>query len=135
MDPIANMLIALKNASMAKKAEASLPYAKFTHQIAMLLKEEGYVEDVRVEGEGVKTRLVVVLKYMQTGAAKTAKRSRINDVTRVSKMSRRTYAGYRAMPSVRQGKGIAVVSTPKGLMTDKQARKEKVGGEVLFNIW
>ncbi|MDP3989066.1 MAG: 30S ribosomal protein S8 [bacterium] len=135
MDPIANMVTALKNASLSKKSEARLPYATFTHQIANLLLKEGYVEDVSVEGDGVRKKLVITLKFVQTGAAKNAKEGRISEVKRVSKPSRRMYAGYREIRSVRQGRGIALISTPAGLKTDKEARKEKLGGELLFEIW
>ncbi|MDP3988668.1 MAG: 30S ribosomal protein S8 [bacterium] len=135
MDPIANMLIALKNASMAKRPLARVPYSQLNHQIIDLLKREGYVEDVTIEGEGVKKQLVISLAYTQMGVAQSAKKARITGVTRVSKPSRRTYLGYRSVVPVRQGKGMVVISTPQGLKTDKEVRKEKHGGEVLFKIW
>jgi len=135
MDPIANMLIALKNASMARKPEARVPYAQLSHQIADVLQGEGYIATVSAEGIGSRKQLVIELAYVQTGPAKSAKKPRINGVTRISKPSRRTYAGYRSVQPVRQGKGMVVVSTPQGLKTDTQARQEKLGGEVLFKIW
>ena len=129
------MLIALKNASMAKKAQVRVPYARLNHQIADVLAREGYVAGVTAKGDGAARELVIELSYTQTGSAQSAKQPRITDVTRVSKPSRRTYAGYQDVGSVRQGKGLKVISTPQGLKTDGEARKEHLGGEVLFEIW
>jgi small subunit ribosomal protein S8 len=127
MDPIANMLIMLKNASLVNKASVTVPHSKMKEAVLNLLKEEGYVKAVSVEGDTKKT-LEVALMYKGTAP-------RIKGVTRVSKSSKRVYTGVKSIAPVRYGHGLLVLSTPKGIMTDKMARKEMVGGEVLFSIW
>lgn len=127
MDQIANMLIAIKNAGAVKKSSVVLPHSKMKEAIAALLKEEGYIKTYKVEGDTKKT-LEIVIEYR--GAT-----PRVTDVKRVSKSSKRVYTGVKDISPVKYGHGIAVLSTPKGIMTDKLARKEMVGGEVLFTIW
>jgi small subunit ribosomal protein S8 len=127
MDPIANMLIAIKNAGAVKKQTVTVPHSKIKEAIASLLKEEGYIKTYHVEGD-IKKTLEVVLEYK-------GETPRVTDVKRVSKSSKRVYTGVKAITSVKYGHGLCVLSTPKGLMTDKLARKEMVGGEVLFTIW
>lgn len=127
MDPIANMLIMLKNASLVNKTSVVMPHSKMKEAVLTLLKEEGYVKAVKVEGE-VKKTIEVALLYK-------GKAPRISGVTRVSKSSKRVYTGTKSISPVRYGKGLLVLSTPKGILSDKMARKEMVGGEVLFSIW
>lgn len=127
MDQIANMLIAIKNGGFVKKTTVTVPHSKMKEAIAALLKEEGYIKAYQVEGD-VKKTLVIVLEYKGANP-------RVQDVKRVSKSSKRIYTGVKDISSVKYGHGLSVLSTPKGIMTDKLARKEMVGGEILFTIW
>jgi small subunit ribosomal protein S8 len=127
MDPIANMLIAIKNAGSVKKASVVVPHSKMKEAIASVLKEEGYIKTYKVDGD-IKKTLEIVLEY-KGGSP------RVTDVKRVSKSSKRVYAGVKGIAPVKYGHGLRVLSTPKGILTDKLARKEMVGGEVLFTIW
>lgn len=129
IDPIANLINGLKNASTRGLEKASFPYSKMKESILSVLKKEGFVTDFEKKGKDVtKKKLEVTLKY-EEGAAK------INDARRVSKSSRRIYKDVKNIFAVKNGYGISVLSTPKGIMSNRTARKEKVGGEVLFEIW
>lgn len=128
MDPIANFLIALKNASMARHTTMSMPYSRMRHEVARVLSEEGFVGAVSVSGKEKKS-LVVELAYGEDGAP------RITHVRRISKPSRRVYYPVKKITPVRQGYGLIVFSTPKGVMSGTAARKQHVGGEALFTIW
>lgn len=127
MDQIANMLIAIKNGGLVNKATVTLPSSKMKVAILELLKKEGYIKTYKVDGD-IKPTVEVVLEYIK-GA------SRINGVSRVSKQSKRVYTGVKDITSFKYGHGMSVLSTPKGILSDKQARKEMVGGEILFTIW
>jgi small subunit ribosomal protein S8 len=127
MDQIANMLIAIKNGGLVNKTTVTLPSSKMKVAILELLKQEGYIKTFNVEGD-VKPTVEVVLQYVKGS-------SRINGVTRVSKMSKRIYTAVKDITSFKYGHGMTVLSTPKGILSDKQARKEMVGGEILFTIW
>lgn len=127
MDTLANMLIAIKNAGLVKKASIVIPSSKMKVAVLSLLKEEGYIKTYHVQ-DGVKPTVEVVLEYKGNNP-------RVQDVKRVSKPSKRMYAGVKDIAPVKYGHGTLVLSTPKGIMTDKQARKEQVGGELLFTIW
>jgi len=128
MDPISNMLIQIKNAGMAGLPSVLVPYSNLKFEIADLLKKEGYVTSVEKKGKKVK-------KYIEIEVSYTGKSPKINEVKRMSKPSRRIYMGVKDIKPVRNGYGISVLSTPKGIMTDKVAKKEHVGGELLFKIW
>lgn len=124
-DPIADMLTRIRNAQLAEKASVSMPSSKLKVAIAAVLKDEGYVEDFAVrETEGNKSTLDIALKYY-------AGRPVIERIERVSKPGLRIYKGCEDIPRVMNGLGVAIVSTPKGVMTDRKARASKVGGEVL----
>jgi small subunit ribosomal protein S8 len=127
MDQIANMLIAIKNGGLVNKTTVTLPSSKMKVAILELLKQEGYIKTFNVEGD-VKPTVEIVLQYVKGS-------SRINGVARVSKMSKRVYTGVKDITSFKYGHGMTVLSTPKGILSDKQARKEMVGGEILFTIW
>jgi small subunit ribosomal protein S8 len=127
MDSIANMLTSIKNAGLVKKTSVTIPHSKMKEAILSVLKNEGYIKTYHVH-EGVKPSLEIVLEYKGSSP-------RISGVMRVSKNSNRVYKGVKDITSIKYGHGVAVFSTPKGILTDKQARKEMVGGEVLFNIW
>ena len=127
MDQIANMLIAIKNGGLVKKTTVTLPASKLKSAILELLKEEGYIKTYIVQ-EGVKPTVEVVLAYKKD-------MPKIQGVTRISKQSKRVYTGVKDIKPFKYGHGITVLSTPKGILSDKQARKEQVGGELLFTIW
>jgi len=127
MDTIANMLVAIKNAGTVNKTSLTVPSSKMKIAILELLKKEGYIKTYKVEGD-VKPTIEIVLEYRD-------KTPRITDIKRISKPSKRIYTGVKEISPVKYGFGIAVLSTPKGIMTEKEARKEMVGGEVLFKIW
>lgn len=128
MDTIADMIIALKNAGFVKKTTVVLPHSKMKAAILETLKKEGYIKAVNVIGDEKKAKLEVVLLY-------TKDTPRIAGVKRISKPSKRTYTSVKEIAPVKYGHGIAVLSTPKGIMTAKEARKEMVGGEILFTMW
>ncbi len=131
-DKIADMLIRIKNAQMRRKEEVEIyPYSKLKEAILKILKEEGFIEDYTfVDDENpARRKLIVKLRYYPDGSPM------ITDVKRVSKPGRRVYKGYRELKPVMNGLGIAIVSTSKGILTDKQCRKLKVGGEVLAEVW
>ncbi len=107
----------------------SFPLSKMTLSIAELLEKEGYLKEVTKKGKKIQKTIEATLVYDDK------KHPRVTDVKRVSKLSKRVYAGVADIKSVRSGYGMLVLTTPKGVMTDKQARAEKVGGEVLFKIW
>lgn len=124
-DPIADMLTRIRNAQMAEKSAVTMPSSKLKTAIAAVLKEEGYVEDYAVKAvAGNKSTLEIALKYH-------AGRPVIEKIERVSKPGLRIYKGSGDIPRVMNGLGIAIVSTPKGVMTDRRARATHVGGEVL----
>ena len=123
-DPIADMLTRIRNAQMAEKASVAMPSSKVKVAIAAVLKDEGYIDEFRVRDEAGKATLEMILKYY-------AGRPVIERIERVSKPGLRIYKGVNDIPRVMNGLGIAIVSTPKGVMTDRKARASKMGGEVL----
>ena len=127
-DPIADMLTRIRNALTAKHSDVKIPTSKVKAAIADILLEEGYVESVEKVEDGVNSYLNITLKY---GAG----RSVINGLKRVSKPGLRVYANCEELPKVLGGLGIAIISTSKGIMTDKQARNANVGGEVMAYVW
>ncbi len=128
-DPIADMLTRLRNAQAARLAYADIPNSKLKLNIARILKAEGYVADYTVQGEGVSS----VIRVEFSGAK--GKLKPLNGLRRISKPGLRKYAPSGSLPRVLGGYGIAIISTSKGLLTDRQARKANVGGEVLCYIW
>ncbi|NTV22390.1 MAG: 30S ribosomal protein S8 [Candidatus Yonathbacteria bacterium] len=128
MDPIADMIIRIKNASMAGLPIANIPYSRMKHDIATVLEREGYVASVTKRAKKARKHIEIGIKYEGT-------KPRIHDVDRVSKPSRRVYVGVKDMHSVQNGHGSLILSTPKGIMTDKEARKNHTGGEALFIIY
>ncbi len=128
-DPVADFIIRLKNASAIRKDSVSAPYSVFKHAIAEKLKEAGFLQAVEKRGKKVRKTLDVSLKYKTDGTPAIA------GVRRISKPGRRLYRSVREIHSVKYGHGSLILSTPKGVLTDKEARKEKVGGEALFEIW
>ena len=123
-DPVADMLTRIRNAQMAEKLSVSMPSSKLKVAIAKVLKDEGYIDDFAVRENGAKPELDIALKYY-------AGHPVIERIERVSKPGLRIYKGCEDIPRVMNGLGVAIVSTPKGVMTDRKARASKVGGEVL----
>ena len=133
MDPVADALIRIKNGYMARKKEVSIRYSKLVWNICQLLSREGFIGEAKNSfiGEAKnssKRDIIITLKYNNRSSA-------VTDVKRVSKPGLRVYKGASSLPRVLSGLGIAIISTPKGIMTDKQARKEGIGGEVMAEVW
>ena len=128
-DPIADLLTRIRNANAAKHETVSIPASNMKKAICQILLDEGYIKEMKVEDDGLQGNIVLTLKY---GENKTRI---IQGLKRISKPGLRIYAGVEDMPRVRKGLGTAIVSTSKGVMTDKQARKLGVGGEVLAYVW
>ena len=128
MDPISNMLNSIKNAGAVKLPSVTVPHANLSFAVAELLSREGYVGSVTKKGK--KTR-----KFIEIGILHDGTRPRVTSVKRISKPSKRVYMGVGDVRPVRQGHGLLVLSTPKGLMTGSEARKEHVGGEAMFIVW
>ncbi len=128
-DPIADMLTRIRNALKVQHEYVDIPGSKMKIRIAEILKSEGYINNFQVISEGPKKTIRIFLKYDEK------RRPVIEGLKRVSKPGRRVYAGYREIPKVLNGYGINIVSTSKGIMTDKEARKAKVGGEIICSIW
>jgi small subunit ribosomal protein S8 len=130
-DPVADLLSRIRNASMARHELTRVPANKLKNNIALLLKAEGYVADVRQEEWGPKKHqtLTIVLKY---GEDRT---SAFQGIRRVSRPGRRVYVRHDQIPRVLSGLGISIISTSTGLMSDKEARRRKVGGELLCEVW
>jgi small subunit ribosomal protein S8 len=128
-DPIADLLTRIRNANRARKDWTDVPWSKLKEAIARVLVDEGFLREVAVnEGDGRKL-LRVSLRYDEY------RRPVLSGIRRVSRPSLRVYAGSRKIPQIRKGLGVSVLSTPKGVITDRAARKEKVGGEVLCSVW
>jgi small subunit ribosomal protein S8 len=126
-DPIADMLTRIRNAQSVEKPAVSMPSSKLKVAIAQVLKDEGYIDSFVVKTEGVKSELEIALKYY-------AGRPVIERIERVSRPGLRIYRGRDAIPTVMNGLGVAIVTTPKGVMTDRKARQTGVGGEVLCYV-
>ena len=127
-DPIADMLTRVRNANAAKHASVSIPFSRIKESIANILKNEGYIVDYEIKEEGTKKDIVVTLKFVDGEEV-------VKGLRRISKPGRRVYSSVDNLPKVLGGLGIAIVSTPKGVLTDKECRKHSVGGEVLCYVW
>ena len=128
-DPISDMLARIRNGSLARHDRVEMPHSNLKKHVADVLKSEGFLDDVREsEGEGRKT-LTLVLRYGKD------KSSAIDGIRRVSAPGRRVYVRYDRIPRVRSGMGVSILSTSHGVMSDRMAREQKVGGELLCEIW
>ena len=127
-DPIADMLTRIRNANQMRYKEVEVPASKMKNEIARILKSEGFISDYKVKKSNIQDVLVLSLKYVD-------KERVITGLKRISKPGLRVYAKAEEVPTVLNGLGIAIISTSKGVMTDKEARKESLGGEVLAYIW
>ena len=127
-DPIADMLTRIRNANQQRHAEVVIPASKLKADLAEILKNEGFIKGYKVEGEGVIKNIVITLKYKGNERV-------ITGLKRISKPGLRVYAGKEDLPKVLGGLGTAIISTNQGVVTDKEARKLGVGGEVLCFVW
>jgi small subunit ribosomal protein S8 len=128
-DPISDMLTRIRNACLARHDRTELPASKLKHSVAQILKNEGYISDVQVAGEGHEKKLTIVLKYGRE------KESAIDGVRRVSRPGQRVYVRHDRIPRVLAGLGISILSTSRGLVSDRDARRLKLGGELLCEVW
>ena len=129
-DPIADMLTRIRNANTAKHDTVDVPVSKMKTAIADILVNEGYIEKYEITGEGVQKNLHITLKY-----GKDKNERIISGIKRISKPGLRVYAKGNEIPKVLNGLGIAIISTSNGMMTDKEARKQHIGGEVVAYVW
>jgi small subunit ribosomal protein S8 len=128
-DPIADMLTRIRNAGLARHDRTEVPASRLKEAVALILKSEGFIADVRPsEGEGPK-KLTIVLKYGRD------RQSAIDGVRRVSRPGRRVYVRHDRIPRVLSGLGISILSTSRGLMSDREARRQKIGGELICEVW
>ncbi len=128
-DPIADMLSHIRNAIGARHVRTAMPASRLKRRLAEILKHEGYIADFREEGSGHRRKLTVVLKYGRD------RKSAIDGMRRVSRPGRRVYVGHDKIPHVVAGLGVSILSTSSGLMTDLEARRRRVGGEILCEVW
>jgi small subunit ribosomal protein S8 len=130
IDPIADLLTRIRNAGLASHEVTRSPHSKMRERIAEILREEGYIESFSVEKcEGIGSELVIQLRYGD------GNKPAIHTMKRISKPGRRKYSAAGDLPTVKSGLGVAIVSTSKGVITDREARRLNVGGEVLCEIW
>ena len=128
-DPIGDMLTRIRNGSRARKSEVVMPASQLKLRIAEVLKSEGFIKDVTQHKNGPQGELTVHLKYDREGAPA------FSQIKRLSKPGLRVYRGYGDLPRVLNGLGASILSTPKGILVDREARKQKVGGELICSIW
>lgn len=129
-DTIGDMLTRIRNANLARHQTTEVPSTKMTRNVATVLKSEGYISDFAEDGEGVKRRLVITLKYRGRN-----RQPIINTLKRVSTPGLRVYSNRQDLPRVLGGIGVAIISTSSGIMSDREARRTGVGGEVLCYVW
>ena len=129
MDPFADFLTGIRNGLRIRRKEVSAPYARLKYELARVLLEEGFISNFQVEGEGTAKRIIVSLKYDEDGA------SVIRGIELLSRQSRRVHVGADEIPKVIGGLGVAILTTSRGVMTDRDARRKRVGGEPLCKVW
>lgn len=128
-DTISDMLTRIRNACLVGHPKTKVPTTKMTLSIAKVLKQEGFIEDFVQEGEGIKKHLIIYLKYNRN------RQPILKKLKRISKPGLRVYSNRKELPKVLGGIGIAIVSTSRGIMTDREARRQGIGGEVLCHVW
>mgnify|MGYP001033631427 FL=1 len=128
-DPIADMLVRIRNANSCRFERVDIPFSKLKLEIARLLKEEGYIKSFKITSDRGKRVLRIYLKY------RADNKGMIEGIRRISKPSLRVYVKKDKIPQILSGLGIAILSTPKGLMTDEQAKRAKLGGELICMVW
>jgi small subunit ribosomal protein S8 len=127
-DPISDMLTRIRNAILVSKSEVSLPHSNIKQSVAEILKSNGFLDKVSVDGEGISKKLKIVINDEASNA-------RITEIARLSRPGRRLYARSSDIPTVKQGRGIVIVSTSKGVMTGDEARKAQIGGELICKVY
>ncbi len=128
-DPIADFLTRVRNSSNSRNRRAVMPSSRTKVALAKILAEEGFISGYSVTGDDARPNLIIGMKYSDKGQPV------ITGIERVSRPGRRMYTGFRNIPLVRSGLGINIVSTPQGVMSGSQARRERVGGEIMCNVW
>ena len=128
-DPISDLLTRIRNAVMVSKSNIEIPHSNFKFELASLLKNEGYVSDVKISGNGTKKLIDIELKYSDEGNPV------ISGMNRLSKPGNRVYSSFDKLPRNNGGLGTVVVSTSRGLLSDSEARKRKLGGELICEVW
>ena len=128
-DPISDLLTRIRNAVMVSKSNIEIPHSNFKFELASLLKNEGYVSDVKISGDGTKKLIDIELKYSDEGNPV------ISGMNRLSKPGNRVYSSFDKLPRNNGGLGTVVVSTSRGLLSDSEARKRKLGGELICEVW
>ncbi len=127
-DPISDMLTRVRNAIAVSKSEVRMPYSKIKQSVAELLSKNNFVDNVTVEGEGIAKVLIITINAESTNA-------RITEIQRLSRPGRRSYTSADKIPTVKRGRGIVIVSTSKGLMTGDEAKKSRIGGELICKVY
>jgi small subunit ribosomal protein S8 len=135
MDPISDMLTAIKNAIAVKKETVDIPFSKIKFEIAKILEKEGFIERVEKKKKKTKKGRMKPKPFLEIHLKYEEKRGAISGIKIISKPGQRIYSPYKKIKKAKGGYGIAIISTSKGLMTDKEARKQKVGGEVICEVW
>ena len=128
-DPISDFLTRLRNATLVSKSNVEIPHSKCKYELAKLFKDEGYVSDIEIKGEGAKRVIDLTIKFSEEG------KSVIAGLNRLSKPGRRVYSSFNELPRTNGGLGTVVVSTSRGLLSDSEARKRKLGGELICEVW
>ena len=128
-DPISDFLTRVRNAPLVSKSNVEIPHSNFKFELAKLFKDEGYISDVEVKGDGAKKVLNLTIKFSDEG------KSVIAGLNRLSKPGRRVYSSFDKLPRNNGGLGTVVVSTSRGLLSDSEARKRKLGGELICEVW
>jgi small subunit ribosomal protein S8 len=129
LDPFADFLTRIRNGLRIRQKEVSAPYARMKYELARVLLEEGFISNFQVEGEGLNKRIIISLKYDEDGA------SVIRGIELLSRQSRRLHVGADEIPKIIGGLGVAILTTSRGVMTDRDARRKRVGGEPLCKVW
>ncbi|MBP6042162.1 30S ribosomal protein S8 [Candidatus Saccharibacteria bacterium] len=127
-DPISDMLTRIRNALAVGKFEVRMPYSKMKHTVADQIKVAGFIDEVKINKDGQFPELVITMHDPETS-------SRITNLERVSKPGRRLYAKSKEIPKVLGGRGVMIISTSKGLLTDREARRQNIGGELICKVW
>ncbi len=128
MDPISDMLTSIRNALAVKRISVDIPFSNLKYRIAQVLEKEGFVKRVEKRDKGTRKHIEITLKYGEDGPA-------ISGLKRVSKQGQRIYLSYQNISMVKGGRGISIISTSQGLMTGREARKKKIGGEIICEVW
>jgi small subunit ribosomal protein S8 len=129
MDPIANMLTSIRNAQAVKAETVKVPYSKFNLNLVKVLEKHGFIKNAEPKGTSYRRVIVLTLEYDEKGTP------RIRTLKRVSTPGRRMYVGYKDLHPIKSGYGMAVLSTPNGILSDTEAKKKKVGGEYICEVW